>query len=530
MVLINSLQKNYWDNFQVEEDDIEFLYNFLLELETPQTPQELTRALVRERIRIEKQKLEGLKSSQGDVYLPSNHYEVNQNIIFPNRNFQTGIVNNVRSGNNPDIGDFEVIEVKFDDGQVKSFAASLQNHKLNQASSLSFSDPLLDYENVMRNYGRSLMSNVSTKLEDNPGLVRIAGRWFPRALLVDVNIGHLNLAEALLEMNEGGPLTTPEILEQIELPTDSNLKLTEFSLNLALEEDGRFDEVGPIGETLWYLCRLEPDWVQNVPPFLRFQPVQYNQEIVTKDLELLSSQIFDEFEPGPELHDPIDQISITLNYAHWRSGTLPLTNRVKALFPSAIETPRVRFTFVDKETGDKFPGWVVRPSRYVLGLKDWYQNLGIFPGNTVTIQRSQVSGEFTISLDHNRLAREWVRTAQVTSDGQLNFSMSKQAIRGPFDERQIIALPNPAVVDTLWEQSSRHRGTLDHTIAVMMREQTKLSPQGHVHFVELYAAVNVIRRCPPGPLLSILFERPWASYLGDFYFRLDETKLEGRNG
>jgi hypothetical protein len=62
----------------------------------------------------------------------------------------------------------------------------------------------------------------------------------------------------------------------------------------------------------------------------------------------------------------------------------------------------------------------------------------------------------------------------------------------------------------------------------MMRELAKLSPQGHIHAQELYAAINVIRRCPPGPILNTLLENPWAVFLGDLYFRLDENAEEER--
>ena len=44
------------------------------------------------------------------------------------------------------------------------------------------------------------MSKLEAGLEFNPDFVKIAGRWFPRALLIDVNTGHLNLAEAILDM------------------------------------------------------------------------------------------------------------------------------------------------------------------------------------------------------------------------------------------------------------------------------------------------------------------------------------------
>jgi hypothetical protein len=84
-------------------------------------------------------------------------------------------------------------------------------------------------------------SELERKIENafafaaDEGLVRIAGRWFPRSLLVDVNVGHLNLAEAVLDMKGGEPQPTSALLKDVELPGGVNAKLTEFSLNFALQ-------------------------------------------------------------------------------------------------------------------------------------------------------------------------------------------------------------------------------------------------------------------------------------------------------
>jgi hypothetical protein len=55
----------------------------------------------------------------------------------------------------------------------------------------------------------------------------------------------------------------------------------------------------------------------------------------------------------------------------------------------------------------------------------------------------------------------------------------------------------------------------------MMRELTKLTPQGHVHAQELYAALNLVRRVPPAPLFALLTNKPF-SHVGDLHFRIDE--------
>jgi len=45
---------DYWDSFEVHDQDIEYLYNYLLETETPLTSDELLLVLLNERIHQEK--------------------------------------------------------------------------------------------------------------------------------------------------------------------------------------------------------------------------------------------------------------------------------------------------------------------------------------------------------------------------------------------------------------------------------------------------------------------------------------------
>ena len=521
-----SIDEKYWDNLTIQDSDLEIIYNHLLEVETPQDPQELIAVLIDERIKQEKKALESDKLAGNTIYLPKNHYQVGQHLIFPALNWQKGEVTSVRDGHNPELESFEVIETVLDSGEKRYFAAGILNHLLNQPVSINLSDPNLDSKHVWQKYGEMLASQLIARLENNPDLVCIAGKWFPKALLVDVNVGYLNLAEALLEMEAGKPLSTKTILEQIELPTDVNSKLTEFSLNLALQQDGRFDEVGPAGEILWFLKRLEPEWVQETPPYLKFSAINYDHTHVQDLVKGIENEVQDELEiEGPPLRDANEAI-ISLIFPHWRCGTLPLTTQVYRLFPTAYEAPRVLFTFVDGESGQKFYGWVVRSSRYVYGLQEWYTSQGLVPGSLVHIMRSKNRGEVVIKAEKKRAAREWIRTALIGADGGIVFAMLKQLVSANYNERMAIVIPDLQALEKIWEQSNRQRGTLEQVVLTMMKELTKLSPQGHVHVQELYAAVNMVRRCPPGPILSILVEQSWAKHLGDLYFRLDESYQE----
>lgn len=520
------LQKQYWDTFEITEEDLEFLYNYLLDLETPLTPQELIKILVTERIRKELQALEKLQTSAGALYMPKNHYETGQKIQFPAFDWQAGQVASVRTGVNPDLPPFEVIEVDFVNGEKHSFASGITEHPLNLPVQLNNNDPQLDASYVLKTFSASLIEQITEQLESNSDLVRIAGRWFPRALLVDIGIGHLNLAEAILEVEGGGPLTTRALLEQLDLPTDVNAKLNEFSLNLALQEDGRFDEVGPSGKTLWYLRRMEPEGVQQPPIQLRYAPIAYDENAVAPLLNQFEGSIADEFQPdiAPAVNG--DSLVIPLLYPHFRAGTLPLNKVIHTFFPTAYESPRVQFTFIDSETGKQFGGWVVREYNYVYGLRDWYLNKGLIPGSLITISRGQNPGEVIIKAGQKRPTRNIVRTIMIGSDGGIVFADVKQVISATLDERMAIAIPDQTALDKLWETNQKSRTPLAQSVKMIMRELAKLSPQGLIHVQELYAALNVLRRCPPGPILAALIDNRWAVHMGDLYFKLDESARE----
>lgn len=521
-----ALKKNYWESFELEESDVEFIYNRLLELEIPQSPDELLIALIHERIQKEIVSMEKKQNSEGMVYLPKETYSKGQTLIFPALDWKKGIVLSSRLGINPDICDFQVIEVDFGNDGRKLFAANLNNHVLNNPTELKIEDKSLNPEFVLDQYGELLKSRLISALETNSDLVQIAGKWFPRALLVDVNMGYLNLAEAVLDMAGGGPLTTQSILEQIELPTDVNLKLTEFSLNLALQEDGRFDEVGPAGEVMWFLKKLEPEAVQKPPIYLNYTKIPYEAEKAHELAKQVESLVPDELEEEYSYTEPLNSLAFPLIYPHWRAGTLPLSSKVRKLFPTAYESPRVQFTFIDGDSGEKFNGWVVRPYAYVYGLRDWYQSKGIYPGAMIEIKKGDKPGEVIVNVEKRKSSREWIRTVLVGSDGGIVFAMLKQMVTSAFDERMIVAIPDPEAIDQVWDQTIKKRTPLQQIVQTMMRELSKLNPQGHVHAQEVYSAVNIIRRCPPGPILNILLESSWSDYLGDLYFRLGSVEEE----
>ncbi len=519
-----SLREDYWETFELKDEDREFIYNYLLELETPLTSPELLSALVNDRIRQEKLAIEKQRTSGGEAYKPADTYRLDQDLVFPAFGWQHGKVTGIRPGQNPGIGEFQVIQVKFDNQETKEFASNLPNHALNQPQEMAVEDSSLDPVWVLNKYGDRLLQAIDADLNKNPEFVRIAGKWFSRALLVDINIGHLNLAEAILDMSAGGPLPTKALLEQVGLATNTNSKLVEFSLDHALQEDPRFDEVGPAGEILWFLNRLEPENVLQVPAYLRYQAVDYDRALLTGEMLELERKLDDELSPSSGKYPPSTEAQLTLIFPHWRAGTLPLTDRVNHLFPTAYEAPRIRFQLVDGDTGQMFPGWVVRKNRYVFGLKEWYKSHGLMPGSFVRINAGKKPGEVIVQCEAQRGSREWVRTVLVGSDGGIVFAMLKQIVNAAYDDRMAVVIPEPDELDVAAKQLQKDRVPFEKIVVNTVRDLVKLNPQSHVHASELYAAVNIIRRCPPGPILALLASRPWFIHVGDLHYRFDDSE------
>jgi hypothetical protein len=516
------ISTDYWTDLQITPQDVEFLHNHLFELETPLTARELVSVFVNERIRAERLATQQRRQAGGKTYYPKETYQVGDDLIFPALNWKHGKVTAVRAGTNPEIGSFDVLSVDLGNGAERLFAANLPGHSLNDQPETVEQDGF-DAEAVLREYGSELEKRIESAFREGDEIVRIAGRWFPRALLVDVNVGHLNLAEAVLDMAGGEPLRTSALLKDVALPEGVNPKLAEFSLNYALQEDERFDEVGPAGEVLWCLRRLEPEEVREVPLHLRYAPVEYDRSALTAQMLNLAAQLDDELsEVEATPTGEVKEVTVALIYPHLRAGTLPLSARVRPLFPTAYESPRVRFTLVDGRTKQRMPGWVVREHGYVFGLREWYKANDLMPGSLVRIRRGERPGEVLIEAKTYRSTKDWVRTVIVGTDGGMVFALLKQPISAEFNDRMAFAIPSMDAVDQLWLQDRKR--PFDRLVADMIREMSKLTPQGHVHAQELYSAVNIVKRIPPEPLLALLASQAEFTHVGDLHFRLTELE------
>ena len=528
MVTIDlSLSENYWEEFEVSNEDLEYLYAYLLEIETPKSPEGLVAELIKDRLQREQKLAEKQIKAGGDIYLPKESYAVGSSVVFPAFDGNAGMVKAVREAKTYGPEAFKVIEVEFEGGRKREFAAELTEHKLNDPIEISDDDPLLNPSAIFDAFRESLAEKLDDSLRESDDFVYIAGRWFPQALIVDVNEGNLNLAEAVLDMADGKPLPTKDFMGQVNLPEGVNPNLIEFSLDLALQIDPRFDEVGSSGEVSWFLKRLEPESVLKTPIYLKYTPIEYDRSLLTEEMLRLEDRLHDEFSPL-EVTGELDEgqeLRVSLVYPHWRAGTLPLSSDLVNMFPSALESPRVQFTLIDGDSGEKFTGWVVRLEKYVYGLREWYESHGVMPGSIITIKRGENPGEVIVRVHSHRSNKEWVRTALIGADGGVVYATLKQAVSTEFDDWMMVALPSETdALDEAWKRNAETPRPFEQVVVNALKELAKLNPQAHVHAAELYSAVNVVYRCPPGPILALLASRSWFAHVGDLHFRYEDAE------
>jgi len=512
---------DYWgDEFRVTPDDLQYLSTLLVEEELPRSAEELGRALVLHRCRQEEALIERAMS-KGTPYQPKHSYEIDERVVFPAMGYRVAEVIGARAGHNPEYGTFQVIQVKFEDGKEREFASELTiDHPLNrepQAGAAEGTDRRTP-EELAAQYGPQVRPLLEEYLESEPDFVRLAGKWFRSDLLVEVHAGHLNLAEAVLDMEGGGPSPTEALLGDLELPEEITPQLRTFSLNYALQEDERFDEVGPAGEVLWFLRRMEPEGVQSIPIHLQYQPLEYDPALLTSEMAALEQELDDEWSSLNSPTEVPEPVTVVLTYPHWKSGTLPLSSRLARVFPTG-RTHRIRFTLKDADTGTEVPSWIVREGRYAYGLEEWYRTYDIPVGAYLELARGEKSGTVVIRQRSRRPRREWVRVA-LPAEGRLTFEMRKKLIGCHYDELMIVADEDSAAMDMVWARTHEQGLLLSQLIAEIFPELAKLSPQGTVHAATLYSAVNVAMRTPPGPLLAQLIVSGGYAPVGDNYWVL----------
>ena len=455
----------------------------------------------------------------GTLYQPKKTFQSGETVTFPALKFTTGVVSDIRPSNNPDLGAFDVIAVMMSDGSRREFAANYGRvHRLNDQDPTQLMDtgPVKPVDELVQEFGVHVGDVLAPALEHNHDFIRIGEDWFLRAMMTEVNIGHLNLAEAVLDVANGGPLTAEEILRDLGLPPDVAANVQEASLNSVLATDPRFDEISLNEHQAWFLRRLEPAEVREMPTPLA--PIHFpGTTTLSEESQKLAAELDDELEYDGSPVEPADHSATVLTFSHRRAGTFGWSRHVAAVLPQS-DKPRVPIRFQDRITHKEFPVWLVRDGRYIWGLADWYKSNDVPAGAYIELTRGEAENTVLIDFRRRKPKREWVRVASVR-DGRLHLETAQRAVSCEADDLMSMFTDDVRQFDVL-------RGERARDVAQAVREAfpeiAKLSPQGNVHARTLYAAVNIITRTAPRDVFAALTASGTYVPVGDNYWHLGD--------
>lgn len=520
----------YWqEQLTINNRDTEAIYQQILDHGSPVNLDDIALTLVRRHCN-EEELAARSELQVGKLYQPKESYQVNEKVVFPTLDFAIGTVVSTRAGHHPEYGSFTVIKVEFDkrNGVAREFVAQFDySHPLNigEEQSLANIQGLTSPEEIYQMYHEAICQRIKDALASSNDFINFHDHYFLRDLLPEFHEGLFNIADAAIDINNA-PLDIDSLIDQMGL-VESNQEITDitrFSVSYRLANDERFIDVGPTGQVLWYLERIAPPEAHYPPRRLQAVKQDYDSTVFDPNLLEIVAEIDDEL-TRPEDIDPVPpdtkKITLTLNYPHWRVGTLPLTPKTRPFFPTSSYNPVV-FQFVDGRTGQTFPGWAVLKHNYVFGLGDWYKKNKLPVGAYITLKRTDDPMQVIVDYQSTRTQRDWVRMATY-SNYKLSFQMSPAALSCKYDELMVIGVANPASMDAAWVNAEEKGTQIFDLLCDIFPELSKLNPQSTVQAKTLYSAVNVVRRAAPGVIFQELISHACFSPMNHGYWIYDPS-------
>jgi hypothetical protein len=523
---LDTLTLRYWQNFELAEGELEYLSELLIEEESPLTVEELARRLMDKRTREEASAWEQ-REAKGLIYQPRDSYREGDRLVFPALGDAVGTVVGIRSGRNPEYGPFDVIQVELEGRQaVKEFASSLsQTHALNiitieEDHDFDLADTGALGQKLFARYGHYVTPALLAAMTADPDFVDFGGQWFLRGFLLPIEEGHLNLAEAVLDL-AGGFGAVDDILPVLEVPKEASRAVQVFSLNHALATDrqGRFEFAGTEGRSEWCL-----PGVANTRP-LRFAkaPSDITQDHVLDEVV----QLVGEAAGADDMSAKIDHWSHVLTFYDWYWGHLPYTKEASQLLvqPLFEEQRCTRLQFRFGGSGDMFPVILHYPNRRRLGwlgsseLRKFFEEKELVPGTAVVIESTPTSesdGLYTINYHPAPAAK--LEMLDYEETGQPAFR--RMNVRCEVDDEMSLRRSRFSALETLRLLDATERGATQLLLAAAFQRvgEKLLKGLGIVYradFPDLFVATNIERPFPRTILAAVFAQGPYPCFYRD---------------
>ncbi len=310
-------------------------------------------------------------------------------------------------------------------------------------------------------------------------------------------------------VEHGRPQQLPDVIEAVFEYSKISPRYPAVyeALMPALQADARFQLVG---KHTWTLPSLIPQEMLQVPESLlpelldpaTLDDPETDAELEDEGLENeLATWVHDpryedfggehevELSPDSGTGEALEETRIPLLFNHQRMGTLKLRQADMSFFPT--DTPLACITIHGEALGT-FQMWINNEELLIHGLADWYQAREIPVGAVLTFRRTVESDEFALAWD------------------------------GEMDPLVTIPEERIAVLLNLREQSEEHTWS-NYEI---MRHVLAGRPEG-LHFLTLWAEVNVVRRSPKRVIASnVSSYHCFVPVTGTERWKLDERKVD----
>ena len=517
-MLRKTLYPQYWTHeFALSEQDLEYAYGLLSQgtLGTPAYIDRIAISLIEEIQRMEDGHVQKLLSL-GTMYRPQEKYEVGQILVFTALDYRTGTVMDIRDGQNPEHGRFEVVQVEMQDpSETVEFAAHLKSsHPLNalEVEDLNSAE-LLTAAEIYEQYREEIEGQIRqsfARTKDALGIIEWRGGWIIEDLLVAVNEFDRNVAEALM-FEKSQPVSEKAILDELKLDVgEANPEIVELSLELALSRDERFEQVLFEGDIRWHTRSMLPAMAREIPPMLKPVPLHYQFSALEDPLLSLEVQLRDEWSELEE-SEAADFAPFYLLYPHFHCGTMPVTAQMRNLI-GATEPLKTYLEISDPLSGNTIPAWYVPEGRYICGLESFYESHKLSVGARLILER-RANGTLTLSYNKRRGNREWLNVLNVV-EGDIEFKLekSKSDIAHEFMPELLVSTQSN---ETDWaEVRIRHQDTKVFLLVEnIVRELVK--GNGTVNAATVFGAVNLVQRHAPGPVFHALMSNSRLKQLED---------------
>ena len=526
--------EEYWRSFALSDEELEHLHDLIVEAGIPQTTAFFVYEVVEQRCRAEAEVAKAEVVRQRVIpYDPRETFREGQRLLF--KRLGIACIIEAWSEHGAYYGEHLAMRVRKEaTGEIRVFIAGVRRgfEDFVPAEVMESEDwdlgkptPYVAPGEVVEQFGDYVRRELTGRLGEDERFINFDQECFLAVLLKHISTQELILAEKRIRQ-AGEPLKLADLASLPDEPQTSAAFVQHFSWNYALANDTRFDNVGITGTPLWFLRALEPPEAVEKPPRLAIPAVSYTREYqyVYRDLKDTERVIDDEGSedeaPPPMTAGRIPSVEFVLNFAHRVTGTIPLTSRIRRVFPQA-NGPRTRITFIDGRSGKHMPGWVMCEDRYAWGLRQWYDENLIWAGTYIRLETTE--NPLEVVVDYIPLPNpkeERVRVARVV-DGRLTFEWQTRTIPYKYDPLMLIAETRFEDMEALWLEAEKVGKPTFEVMCDVFPELARLHPQSHVHACTLYSAVNLVRRCAPGTLFRQLSQRVCFDPVGERYWTYD---------